>query len=110
MWHRYNHRTVLHAITSANFDDSDDDEFVQPTVVSGSDLASKTPPPRYPTLWSILNHAQMYLPKSGESPSSSGDLLASSMMPLEYRKVSTKPRMSIIKEEEEAIEELIRII
>ena len=96
--------------TSDSTDDSDDDEFVQPTVVSGSDLASKTPPPRYPTLRSILNHAQMYLPTSGESPGSSRDLLASSMMPLDYPKVSRKPRMSIIKEEEEAIEELIRII
>lgn len=91
--------------TSDSTDNSDDDEFVRPSIVSGLDLTSMTPPPHYPTLKNILNHNQMYLPTSGESPYSTGDL---PMMSLEHRKVSTKPRMSIIKEEEEALEELIR--
>ena len=88
--------------TSDSTDDSDDDGFVQPSVVSGLDLVSMTPPPWYPTLRSILNCNQMYLPSSGENPNHAG-------MSLEHRKVSTKPRMSIIREEEEAVvEELAR--
>lgn len=84
--------------------DSDDDGFVRPRIVSGLDLVSMTPPPRHPTPKSILNYNQMYLPTSGGIPKSAGD----SQVSLEHRKVSTKPRMSIIQEEEEAIEELVR--
>ena len=84
--------------------DSDDDGFVRPSIVSGLDLVSMTPPPRYPTLNSIINYNQMYLPTSVGTPKSAGD----SQVSLERRKVSTKPRMSIIQEEEEAIEKLVR--
>ena len=104
-----NHSNSDDSTTDSTDNDSDDDEFVRPSIVSGLDLASMTPPPQYPTLKNILNHNQMYLPTSGESPYSAGDL---PMMSLEHRKVSTKPRMSIIKEEEEALvlDELIRKI